>query len=210
MSHSRTPKLYCVAYHDHTADVTMIDTFRAGKVPQYAFQTPLPAADVSLRLPDYLHAFEVLYSYLDTIGLAECFPKSYITFSLMLNHLLGVPVLSLISDDDLFDFACTVNAGRLTRIRCRCEDLLISNRDGQPHIQPLISECEDEEFLTDLAALKSAVPAATIADRNVERDNHLRAIAEWRNFSGRQSPILGLGSFHPPEDEAEWELVVGP
>jgi hypothetical protein len=199
-------------YYHRSANFYVVDAFRASRSADYPFQTPVPAADIPLDLPAELNELESVYGYLNKLQLANSFKKSYINFGLLLSRLLGTEILSIISDDDEWDFACTVGDGALSRLKCRCGDLLITFEDGTTQIQPLVPEFEDEdEFLTNLDDLRSAIPNIAVADRDVPWDTQLHAIAiqEWRRFSNTDTPILGLGSFDPPEDEADWQLIGG-
>lgn len=198
------------AYRHASAGVTMLDTFRAGNVPDWPFQQPLPTTDISLDLSPEFSSFEALYGQLYKLDLANSFKKSYINFALLCARLLDNPVLSIISDDDELDFGCVASSGDITRLAARCGDMIVTLKDGRPHIQPLVPEFEeDAEFLTDTAALKKAVPDLVVAERNVDWPSQLHAVAiqEWQAFSGSQTHIPGLGSFDPPEDESEWELL---
>jgi hypothetical protein len=199
-------------YYHRSANVYVIDTFRAARPPAYPFQTPVPAVDIPLELPPELDALESIYNYLNKLQLANSFKKSYINFGLLLNRLLGLPILSFISDGDEWDFACTVAEGSLSRLKCRCGDMVITFQDDNTRIQPLVPEFEDDdEFLTNLDDLRTALPSVFVADRDVAWDAQLHAVAieEWRLFGGTDTAILGLGSFDPPEDESDWELIGG-
>ena len=67
----------------------------------------------------------------------------------------------------------------------------------------------DEDLLTDMSSLGSALPDAEILPRETPWNTQLHAIAteELQAFAGIKEAILGLGSFDPPEDESEWRLV---
>ncbi|MFN3150964.1 hypothetical protein [Bremerella sp.] len=199
---------YCVYYH-RSADVYMIDAFRASRPPDYPFQKAIPATDIPLELPAELSDLELVYRFLDKQRLANSFKKSYINFGLLLNGLLGMPVLSFLSDDEEWDFACTVDQGKLARLKCRCSDLLITYEGGKTHVQPLAPEFEEENFLTNLDDLRVACPKVSVAERNVDWDIELHTVAieHWRQFSDSSQLILGLGSFDPPEDESDWQLL---
>lgn len=199
-------------YYHRSANFYVVDAFRASRPADYPFQTPVPAADIPLDLPAELNELESVYRYLNKLQLANSFKKSYINFALLLNRLLGTQILSIISDDDEWDFACTVGNGVLSRLNCRCADLLITYENGTTRIQPLAPEFDDDdEFLTSLDDLRSAIPNITVADRDVPWDSQLHAIAiqEWQRFSNTDTLVLGLGSFDPPADEADWELISG-
>lgn len=197
-------------YHHRSAGVFVIDAFCASRPPRYPFQMPIPAVDVPLELPPELHALELVYAQLNKLKMADSFRKSYINFGLLLSRLLGMPVLSFISDDDEWDFACTVAGGSLSRLKCRCGDLVITYQEGNVQIQPLIPEFEhDDESLTNLDGLRRALPGIFVHDRSVPWDAQLHAIAsdEWKRFSSSDGMILGLGSFDLPEDEPDWTLI---
>ena len=199
-------------YHHQSADVYLIDAYRAAKPVDYPFQTPVPATDIPLELSENLKSLEELYQYLYKHDAANSFKKSYINFALLLNQLLELPVLSFISDDEEWDFAVTVQDGFVERLKCRCDDLIVDYNGGQTSIQPLVPEFEgDAEFLSDLEALHKAVPGVAIADRNVPWETRLHGIAieEWKRFASTETLILGLGSFDPPEDESDWRLLRG-
>ena len=164
----------------------ILDAFRASRPAEYPFQASVPAADIPLELPAELKELETVYTYMNKLKLANAFKKSYINFALLLNRILEMPILSFVSDDDELDFACTVSDGALSRLRCRCGDLLVSYSDGETQILPLVPEFEDDdESLTNLNDLRSAIPSITVADRNVPWDSHLHAIAtqEWDSAS---------------------------
>ena len=200
---------YRVYFHQ-SAHVYVIDAFRASRPTDYPFQTPVPAADIPLEFPAELNDLESVQGYLSKRKLANSFKTTYINFGLLLSSLLSTPILSIISDDDEWDFACFVDEGALQRLNCRCGDLLVTYERGETRIQPLIPPYEtDDEFLTNLDDLRTAIPHITVDDRNVTWDTQLHAISiqEWRRFSGTDTLILGLGSFDPAKDEADWKLI---
>jgi hypothetical protein len=197
-------------YLHRAANLYLLDTLRPSKPSQYPFQTLLPSADIPLELPSDLGLLERLYSRLGPLNLANGFKKSYINAALLLNRLLQVPVFSFASNDDDLDFTCSVSAGALIRLKCRCGDLVISYDNSKLQIAPLVPEAvEDEDLLTDTVALKSALPGAEILARETPWNTQLHAIAieELQKFAGIKEAILGLGSFEPPEDESEWQIV---
>ena len=198
-------------YRHESAGLYVLDTFRASKVPAYPFQTLLPSVDIPLELPSGLDVLERLYLQLSSLKLANSFKKSYVTAALLLNRLVEQPVFSFVSDDDLLDFTCSAADGALSRLRCRCGDLVITC-DGQTvQITPLVPEdAMDEEWLTDIAGLRSALPGVDILPRTAPWNTQLHwiAIEELRAFGGIRDSILGLGTFDPPEDESAWQLVV--
>ena len=154
------------AYLHRAANLYLLDAFRASKVPQYPFQTLIPSADIPLELPPGLEPLERLYSRLVPLKLANAFKKSYINTALLLNRLLQVPVFSFASDDDELDFACSASDEALTRLRCRCADLVVSYENTKLLIAPLVPEAEeDEDQLTDTSSLGSALPDAEILRR---------------------------------------------
>ena len=130
------------AYLHGTANLYLLDAFRASKVPQYPFQTLIPSADIPLELPPALEPLERLYSRLALLKLANAFKKSYINTALLLNHLLQVPVFSFASDDDELDFACSASDEALSRLKCRCGDLVVSYDHTRLQIAPLVPEAE--------------------------------------------------------------------
>jgi hypothetical protein len=155
-----------------------------------------------------LEVLERLYSRLHRLKFANGFKKSYINAALLLNRLLQLPVFSFVSDDDGLDFTCSVTKGALSRLKCRCGDLVISFDNKKAQIAPLILE-EDEDALTDTASLGGALPDVEILPRETPWNTQLHSIAieELRVFAGIKQAILGLGSFDPPEDESDWQLV---
>jgi hypothetical protein len=198
------------AYLHRAANLHLLDAFRASKVPQYPFQTLIPSADIPLELPPALEPLERLYSRIAALKLANAFKKSYINTALLLNRLLQVPVFSFASDDDELDFACSASDEALSRLKCRCGDLVVTYDNAKLQIAPLVPEAEeDERLLTDTSSLGSALPDADILPRETPWNTQLHAIAteELQAFAGIKEAILGLGSFDPPEDESEWRLV---
>lgn len=197
-------------YLHRTARLYLLDTFRSSRPPDFPFQTPIPAADIALELPASLDVLEKAYTYLASLERANSFKKSYVNACLLLHRLLDVPVFSFIADDDQLDFACSAAEGRLARLKCRSEDLLLTYDNQALEIAPLVmEEEEDEEFLTDMGALKKALPVAKVLARETPWTGQLHAIAmeELVRFTGSRQPILGLGSFDPPSDEADWEVI---
>lgn len=166
--------------------------------------------DISLEMPPGLEALNSLNNALTKLGLANGFSRGYTSFSLNLNKLLSMPILSIVSDDDSIDFACIVANGKLMRINCRCEDLQIRYSGGQLRIQPLVPEsAEDEDCLTDLELLKSLLPDVPIEERTTPWNAELHALAseEWKLFTGGvDQEMLGLGTFDP-EYEPHWEVI---
>jgi len=165
-------------YRHQAANVHLLDAFRASKPARYPFQTLLPAADIPLELPSGLDALERLYAELSSQKLANAFKKSYVNAAILLNQLTQVPVFSFVSDDDLLDFTCSASDGALSRLRCRCGDRVMTWHGD-------------------------AVDAAPAQSTQL----HAIAIEELQAFAGINEPILGLGSFDPPEDEPDWHLV---
>jgi hypothetical protein len=196
-------------YLHATANLYLLDTYRPTKVPQYPFQTSLPVADIPLELPAGLEALEHLYSQLVRLNLANGLKKSYVNAAIMLNQLLQMPVFSFISNDDEFDFACSVADGKLSRLRCRCGDLMIFSDGRRTEVLPLVPEFEEEAELTDESVLKAALPDVAVLPREMPWNPQLHWIAmeELKSFAGIKEMILGLGSFDPPEDESEWKLL---
>jgi hypothetical protein len=198
-------------YLHRAANLYLLDNFRPTKVPQYPFQTLLPTADIPLELPPGLETVEGLYARLGPLNLANGLKKSYVNAALLLNRLLQMPVFSFASNDDELDFTCSVANGALSRLKCRCGDLMISYHDGKVQIAPLVpAEGEgDEDLLTDVSALTAALPDVEVLPRETPWSTQLHSIAieELQSFAGINETILGLGSFDPPDDEAEWELV---
>src|SRR5262249_30913470 len=136
-----------------------MDTFRDSKAPQYPFQTLFPSAEIPLDLPPDLQVLDRLYSQLSALKLADAFKKSYINAALLLNRLLQVPVFSFVSNDDGLDFTCSASNGVLSRLRCRCDDLMITFSENKVQIAPLIPEdAEDDDLFTDTAALTAVLP----------------------------------------------------
>ena len=196
--------------HHRSAGVYLIDTYWAARPPGEPFQQTAPATDIPLELPSALGDLEDFYRFLYQQNLKHTFRKSDINFNLMLSQRLQMPVLSLVSDDDELDFACTSDQGSLLRLKCHSGDLLITYEAGQTHLQPLLPEFEeDDEFLSDLNQLRVVCPGATVAQRDVPWDAQLHAVAtnEWLRFADTDRAIIGLGSFDPPEDEPDWEFL---
>ncbi len=168
---------YCL-YRHNAANVMLLDTFRPDRVPPHPFQYPLPTADVPLDLPAEMGDFASLYDQLYKLDLANSFKKSYINFAMLLNELTAQPVLSIATDDDELDFACSVADGRVTRLVAHCGDLLVTSVDGRPHVQPLIPEFDgDADFLSDTSLIQTSVPNATVYDRTVEWPTQLNGVA---------------------------------
>ena len=161
-------------YLHRGANLYLLDTFRPAKTPQYPFQTLLPSADIPLELPYDLQSLERVYSGLGPLKLANGFKKSYINSALLLNRLLQVPVFSFASDDDELDFTCSVANGTLNRLKCRCGDLMVSFDGKKVRIAPLVPEAEeDEDLLSDTAALRTALPDVEILPRETPWNTQL-------------------------------------
>lgn len=197
-------------YLHRTANLYLLDNIRPAKPSQYPFQTLLPTVDIPLELPAGLESLERLYSWLGPLNLANGFKKSYINVSLLLNRLLQIPVFSFASNDDELDFTCSTANGTLSRLKCRCGDLVISYDNKSVQVIPLVPEdVENDDILTDTAALNSAMLDVEVLPREMawNTDLHWIAIEELQAFTTIKETILGLGSFDPPEDESEWQLI---
>lgn len=123
-------------YLHRAANLYRLDNFRPAKVPQYPFQTLLPSADIPLELPPGLETLERLYSRLGPLNLVNGFKKSYINATQLLNRLLQVPVFSFASNDDDLDFTCSAANEALSRLKCRCGDLVISYDNKRVQVAP--------------------------------------------------------------------------
>lgn len=196
-------------YHHRTAKLFLIDAFPASKPPKWPFSAKLPATEIPLELPPELTALESLYRYLLKRGLADCFRTSYINFALLLNRSLKMPVLSFASNDDGLDLACVASNEQVQRLDFTCEDLHVTYANGTASIQPLVPEFEEDDGLTDVGDLRAALPLLTVHDRDIPWDSRLHsvAISNYLSFAKTTDLILGLGSFDPPVDEAEWTLL---
>jgi hypothetical protein len=197
-------------YFHRSARVCLIDAYRSSKPAAFPFQSMLPAADIPLELPAELSDLERVYAWLSKNKQANSFKMTYINFSILLSKALGQQVLSFISDDDEMDFTCIAAGGALERLRCRSADLEITFADGRVKIQPLQFESDDDaDLLTNVGDLRAALPGILVADRNRPWTPDLHAIAreEIEAFTNYKGPFLGLGSFDPPEDEEQWELI---
>jgi len=188
------------AYLHRAANLYLLDAFRAAKVPQYPFQTLIPSVDIPLEFPPALEPLERLYSQLALLKLANAFKKSYINTVLLLNRLLHVPVFSFASDDDQLDFACSASDGALSRLKCRCGDLVVSYDGATLQIAPLLPAAEEDEgLLTDTSTLGPALPGAEILPRETPWNTQLHAIAteELQAFAGIKDAILAwVASIH--------------
>ncbi len=195
-------------YLHRAVNLYLLDTFRPSKAPQYPFQTLLPPADIPLDLPADLEILERLYAQLHRLKFANGFKKSYINATLLLHRLLQLPVFSFASNDDGLDFTCSATSGSLSRLKCRCADLVINFDNKKAQIAPLVPE-EDVDTLTDTPGLKAALPDVEVLPRETPWNTQLHSIAieELAVFAGIKEPILGLGSFDPPKDEPDWQLV---
>ncbi|MFN7289090.1 MAG: hypothetical protein ACK5T6_00775 [Pirellula sp.] len=196
-------------YHHRAAKLFLIDAFPASKPPKWPFTARLPATDMPLELPPDLTALESLNRFLLKRGLADYFKTSYSNVSLLLNRLLKSPVFSFASNDDGLDFACVASREHVERLEFTCEDLHVTYANGTASIQPLVPEFEEDDGLTDVDELRKALPLLTVLDRDVPWDSRLHSVAidNYLSFAKTSDLILGLGSFDPPEDEAEWTLL---
>ena len=205
------PKSIGYRLYQHRAEnLYLLDAFRAAKAPPFPFQTLLPSADIPLELPPGLETLERVYSQLGHLNLANGFKRSYINAALLLNRLLQVPVFSFASNDDELDYTCSAADGALSRLKCRCNDLVILYENDKVQITPLVPEADENEVcLTNLDAMKSALFDVEVLPRATPWSTQLHCIAldELKTFAGITGNILGLGSFDPPEDEFDLQLV---
>jgi hypothetical protein len=197
-------------YLYRSLNLYLLDTFRPTRIPQYPFTALLPSADIPLELPTELAILEKLYSQLFQLKLADSFKKSYINFAILISRILQTPILSFATDDDGLDFTCSVENGALSSLKCRCEDLLITFNNNKLQIAPLIlDDVEDENLLTDTNSLQIAVHEAHVLPRETPWNSELHAVAieHFKKFTGYNQTILGMGSFDPPEDDSELQLI---
>jgi len=189
----------------------LLDVYASRKPPKFPFCSLVPAADLPLDLPSELGLLNEFYQVLVRLNRANGFKRSYVTFALLLSQRLATDVMSFVADDDQLDFACIVRGGAVTRLHFRCEDLLVTYTPSGLLIEPMFSEDEpDAEWLTDLEALRAAIPSAVVKERTLPIPTALHSLAmrEVAEFIGATQPILGLGSFDPPEDEHQWRKIV--
>jgi len=201
---------YVVYFHEGIR-AYILDLYAARKPPRFPFCSLVPAADIPLELPAELNVLNKFYETLVRLNRANGFKRSYVNLALLLSQRLSTDIISFISDDDGLDFACTVRNGVLTRLRFRCDDLLASYTSTGLVIEPMYSEDEpDADGLTDLAVLRASLPSADVRERTMPMPTALHSIVsrEVADFTGVTQPILGLGSFDPPEDERQWQKVL--
>jgi hypothetical protein len=203
---------YTVYFHEGIGRY-LLDVYSSRKRPRGPFWSLVPAVDLPLELPPELGVLNEFHDLLARQKRANGFKRSYVSCALLLSQLLGTEVLSLVTDDDQLDFACRARGGAVTRLHFRCEDLQATYTPDGFWIEPMFSEDEPDddegELLTDLAELRAAIPSAMVADRTWPMPTQLHELAmrEVAAFTGEARPILGLGSFDPPEDEAQWRKI---
>jgi hypothetical protein len=205
------PSFGYAAYFHEGMGCYLLDLYASRKPPKYPFCSLVPTADLPLDLPTELSALSQFYQILGRLNRANGFKRSYVNLALLLSQRLSTDVMSFVADDDGLDFACTVRGGALTRLRFRCVDLLVTYTPSGLLIEPSFSEDEpDADWLTDLADLRAALPSAEIKERTVPMPTALHALAtrEVAGFTGVTQPILGLGSFDPPQDERQWRKIL--
>jgi len=208
--HQLPPSIDYAAYFHEGVRCYLLDVYASRRPPQYPFCSILPAADIPLELSAELGVLNEFYQVLARLNRANSFKRSYINFALLLSQKLDSDILSFVADDDDLDFACTVRGGVLNRLHFRRADLLVTYSENGLLIEPLYpEEEEDVEWLTDLDFLKKAIPSAVIRERTLPMPTLLHSLVtrEVAEFTGAPQPILGLGSFDPPEDEAQRRKV---
>ena len=205
------PSFGYAAYFHEAIRCHLLDIYASRKPPKYPFCSLVPAADLPLDLPVELSDLNLFYQVLVRLNRANGFKRSYVSLALLLSQRLSTDVMSFVADDDQLDFACTVRNGAVTRLHFRCEDLLVTYSPSGLLVEPLFSEDEpDAEWLTDLVDLKAALPFAVVKERTMSIPTTLHSLAtrEVAEFTGVTRPILGLGSFDPPQDERQWRKVL--
>ena len=198
------------AYLHGAANFYLLDAFRASKVPQYPFQTLIPSADIPLELPPALESLERLYLAARGSETRERFQEVLHQHRAAAQSPPQVPVFSFASDDDELDFACSASDDALSRLKCRCGDLVVSVRSHQAPGRAAGAGGRrgrgpaDRHVEPQLGAARCGHPSA-----RTPWNTQLHAIAteELQAFAGIKETILGLGSFDPPEDEPERRLV---
>src|SRR5690606_33350413 len=144
----------------------IIDIFSADREQKWPFTSLPPMKDIPLELAAELDDLSRLYAGLAKVGLANTFKRGLINLNLELSRLLAQPVCSLASDDDILDFVCISNNGKLEKLRAHCADLELL-RDGKGlFVQPFKPEHKAEvESLSDLEGLAATASGATIKPR---------------------------------------------
>jgi hypothetical protein len=189
----------------------LLDIYASRKPPKFPFCSLAPAADLPLDLPTELSRLNQFYEVLVRLNRANGFKRSYVNLALLLSQWLSSDVMSFVTNDDQLDFACTVRGGALTRLHFRCDDLLVTYSPERLLIEPSFSEEEpDADWLTDLTDLRAALPFAEISERTIPMPTALHSLAtrEVAEFTGVKQPILGLGSFDPPQDQSQWRKIL--
>ena len=184
----------------------IIDIFSADREQKWPFTSLPPMKDIPLELPAELDDLSRLYAGLAKVGLANTFKRGLINLNLELSRLLAQPVCSLASDDDILDFVCISNKGKLEKLRAHCADLELLRDAKGLFVQPFKPEHKaDVESLTDLEVLAATASDATIKPRDkawVPR-LHRVAIEEATAFLGTKDAPIGLGTFDPEDIELE-------
>jgi hypothetical protein len=201
---------YAVYFHEGI-QCHLLDIYASRKPPKFPFCSLVPAAELPLDLATELNLLNQFYEVLVRLNRANGFKRSYVNLALLLSQRLSTDVMSFVTNDDQLDFACTVREGALTRLRFRCDDLLVTYSAGGLLIEPSFSEDEpDADWLTDLEDLRAALPFAEIKERTIPMPTALHSLAtrEVAGFTGATQPILGLGSFDGPQDQHQWRKIL--
>jgi hypothetical protein len=172
-----------------------------------AVEPPPAGPDVSAFLGELDGLLAALGNKADVLVAKEC------RLALGISRLAAAPTFFFAGDDDLVDVACTTEAGRLARFRCRLGRLALVHDEGRSEILPSASLEEDDEEadqqrVIDVARTAVSWRVAPPAASDGGRQLHESALALWPSEAGEPGELLGVGTWDPVQNlDADFDVV---
>jgi hypothetical protein len=147
-----------------------VEGFRPSRPSDYPLSTAIPATDIPLELGPHLSELSAAYETARAMGEANGIKRAYVNLAESVSVSIGTPVLALFTDDDGVDFACIAEAGHATSVWAQC---------GSKRLKLTGSKTDWQEI---------AEPVL-----------HQNAAEAFRDFTGADPALFGLGLWDPPD-----------
>ena len=192
---------WSVRRHEGFFGINVERTWRA--VPDEPYGA-MRLKDVPTELPEAFGELRAIQAFLAVDGGESAFPAAAFNLGLQLSQLLDAEILTVWTDDELFDFALISEAGAPTRLRLNAGDVEVTWTEERCVVVPLEYEGEEDGPPSiEVGALRERIPRLQLeAVLTVEPLLHRVAAKEARAFVGSETPPLGLGSFDGDPDLA--------
>jgi hypothetical protein len=104
-------------YRSRKAGVMMLDVFNVKRDGEHPFSSIPAIQDLPLEFADPLRGLNELYESLRKKNRANGFKRAFVNLNLTVSRLTSAETLSVLSDDEGLDLACTSNQGALHALR---------------------------------------------------------------------------------------------